>query len=1007
MIMNSSQPKYLSMLLVLLVSLISQNAFTRSISDLAVEALAEDEINETNLTGSISGTVKEAGTGELLIGANVYVKGTTKGTATDVNGEFLIYGVEEGDLILVVSYLGYQQQEIPVTVKEDETLELTVELVWEGFEGGEVLITAQAQGQIAAINEQVASNTIVNVVSRDRIEDVPDVNAAESLGRLPGVSIQRSNGEANKIAIRGLSPKFNTVSINGVRIPSTGNDRSADLSLISSNMLDGIEVSKAITPDMDGDALGGSVNLRLRRAPEEFFGDLRIQNGYTGLQEEYGNYKIVASGGQRFFDNKVGLIANVNLDNNNRSADVFLADNENRRDVRNNNEFRPSLRSISLEERDLVRKRIGFSFIADYKLAKGDLVVNAIYNRLSSEGAIRQNILNASTNRHDYNASATRNNTSIFSISGMLEQNYGWLKFDTGVSFSSTINKNPGTFGANFFQLSAAEPLLLTDEILFGDPRNLPLAFVYDDSSSTGLNNIYRSTSRNRGDELTINANFEIPFEISANIDGSVKMGGKFKKVDRFNDNEQIGRQMYYGADAEARSVFAMALPEIMFPPSDTPYTLHLFQDDYSRSNFLNGDYPLGYTVQTSLIERGFNELLKYDGLYLNYTPQTSFGSDYSGEEEYSAAYIMTTLNLGKWITLIPGVRYEQEHSSYTANVVKFIGDISLDRDLSGILSDTTSTRDLDFLLPMVHLKVNPVEWLSIRLAYTETITRPDFRQYAPLTYVDPFGNFVNAANSQLKSSKARSYDASVSVYQNKLGFFTASYFSKEIEGLIRDVRFPWINGQQILPELSKEELNISGSPLVNTFINNPEVATVEGIELDWQTNFWYLPSLFKGLVLSVNYTILSSETQYPVNFTERIPTNTPPFFEQVLMDTLYVGRIPDQPSNIGNFTIGYDYKGFSARLSYYFQNDNFTGSFGDQFYANGEFIEIDDLFTDSIKRYDLTVKQTFKEKYEVYANFNNLTNEYDQTFYKSFGQFPVNQEYYGFTMDVGFRMKF
>jgi len=976
----------------------------QSFLDTSLEAL---HLNERIIAGSVSGYVLEAGTGEPLIGANVLIKGTLKGAATDVEGYFSVRGIEPGEQTLVVSYLGFKNKEVVIAIVDGEDLELEVELEWEGVTGEVVTITAQARGQVSAINQQIASNTITNVVSKDRIEDVPDVNAAESLGRLPGVSIQRSNGEANKIAIRGLSPKFNTVSINGVRIPSTGDDRSADLSLISSNMLDGIEVSKAITPDMDGDALGGSVNLRLRRAPEEFFGDIRIQTGYTGLQEEYGNYAIVASAGKRFFNNKVGLIGNINVDNTDRSADVFSSNNENRIDVNNGNVIRPSLRSITLEERDLNRNRFGFSLIADYKLPKGDIIVNAIYNSLSSDGAVRQNILNAAGIRHDYNASATKNETSIFSFSSRLEQNFGFFNFDAGVAFSSTVNKNPGTFGANFFQESAADPLLLTDEILFGDPRELPLAFVFDDSSNTGLNFINKSTSRNRGDELTLDANMEIPFQIGRHFNGSLKFGGKYRTIDRFNDREQIGRGMYFGGDAEARSVFASALPEISFPPSDTRYNLDLFQDTYARSNFLDGDYPLGYTVNTDLIERGFNELLSFDGLYLNYTPQTSFGNDYSGEEEYSAAYVMTTINIGEKITLIPGVRFEDESSTYTANLVRFIGNVSIDRDLSEILTDTTSTRTGNFVLPMMHVKVTPIDWLNIRLAYTETITRPDFFQYAPITYVDPFGNFVNAPNTQLSSSEARNYDASISVYQSKLGFFTVSYFNKEIEGLIRFVRFPWLDGQDILPDLNKDELNISGSPLVNTYINNPEIATVEGVELDWQTNFWYLPSVFKGIVLSANYTILSSETQYPVNITQRVPTNTPPFFEEVLVDTLFSGRIPDQPSNIGNLTIGYDYKGFSARLSYYFQNDNFTGNFGSQFFSDGEFVEIDDLFTDSIKRYDLAIKQSFNTDYEVYLNLNNLTNENDRTFFKSFGQFPVNLQYYGFTMDLGFRMKF
>ena len=308
----------------------------------------------------------------------------------------------------------------------------------------------------------------------------------------------------------------------------------------------------------------------------------------------------------------------------------------------------------------------------------------------------------------------------------------------------------------------------------------------------------------------------------------------------------------------------------------------------------------------------------------------------------------------------------------------------------------------------MVHLKYTPNDWLNIRLAYTESITRPDFSQYAPNTFVGQFRDFVNAPNTNLSTSQARNFDASFSVYQSKIGFFTVSGFYKEIEGLIRFVSFPLKEGQTILPEINIPNLN--GEPRINTFVNNEALAYVKGIEFDWQTNFWYLPSVFKGLVLSVNYTIIDSETEYPAFYVENIPIEPrprrPPFNTQVLRDTTYVGRVPDQPSNIANITIGYDYKGFSARLSYYYQNDIFTGNFGSQFFNNGVFTDGDDVFTDNINRLDFTAKQKINDYLEVYANLNNLTNQFDRNYQSSFGSFPTYLQYYGFTMDAGIRIR-
>ena len=144
------------------------------------------------------------------------------------------------------------------------TLELNISLPSEVIEGKPVVVTAQATGQRGAINQQLTSNTIINVVSAEKIRQLPDDNAATALSRLPGVSLM--NGD--QVVIRGVEAKLNQVLINGIQMPSTDmGNRSTNLGFISSNMLSGIEVIKAITPDMDANTVGGVVNLRLASAP--------------------------------------------------------------------------------------------------------------------------------------------------------------------------------------------------------------------------------------------------------------------------------------------------------------------------------------------------------------------------------------------------------------------------------------------------------------------------------------------------------------------------------------------------------------------------------------------------------------------------------------------------------------------------------------------------------------------------------------------------------------------
>jgi outer membrane receptor protein involved in Fe transport len=131
----------------------------------------------------------------------------------------------------------------------------------------EVEVTAQARGQLSAINEQLSANEIKNVVSKDRIRELPDANAAESVARLPGVSIVRYGGEGAKVVIRGLSPKYNKIMVDGVQMAATGSgDRSVNMSMISSYSLEGIEVIKSPTANMDANQVGGAVNFKMKTA---------------------------------------------------------------------------------------------------------------------------------------------------------------------------------------------------------------------------------------------------------------------------------------------------------------------------------------------------------------------------------------------------------------------------------------------------------------------------------------------------------------------------------------------------------------------------------------------------------------------------------------------------------------------------------------------------------------------------------------------------------------------
>ena len=291
---------------------------------------------------TIEGIVKDKKTQKNLIGANVFIVGTSIGASTNTEGKYILKNVKPGSYKVKASYIGYQAVEVDIDLTSSENITQDFELSYVSLQGEAIEVTAQARGQIDAINEQIKAKSIKNIVSSDRIQELPDANAAETVARIPGVSIRREGGEGNKVIIRGLSPKYNKVMVDGTNLASTDPDnRSTDLSMISQYMLEGIEVTKAGTPDQEGDVLGGTVNFKLKKAPSGLHGNFvtqSMQKGlgpytlWNGLQEnnnDYNDYKLVGSLSNRFFGDRLGVLVSLDTEKRNRSSHNLRSSYEN------------------------------------------------------------------------------------------------------------------------------------------------------------------------------------------------------------------------------------------------------------------------------------------------------------------------------------------------------------------------------------------------------------------------------------------------------------------------------------------------------------------------------------------------------------------------------------------------------------------------------------------------------------------------------------------------------
>jgi outer membrane receptor protein involved in Fe transport len=270
---------------------------------------AENNDNTGN-KGIISGRVVDSEKLSLP-GANVYIQSLHKGVVTDNDGNYRILGLDPGEYVISISYVGYKPVEKKVVIKEGANVKVDFQMT-ENEIIGEVIVKGNAGGVLKALNQQLTAPSIMNVISSDQVGRFPDPNIGDALKRIPGIHVQYDQGEAKLISIRGTDPSKSTISINGTSMPGTGDNRAVGVDAIPADMVQSIEVSKAITPDMDGDAIGGAVNLVTRKAPYDKRLSVSLASGYNFLTEDPQiNGNVIF--GDRYFKDKLGVIGSVSL----------------------------------------------------------------------------------------------------------------------------------------------------------------------------------------------------------------------------------------------------------------------------------------------------------------------------------------------------------------------------------------------------------------------------------------------------------------------------------------------------------------------------------------------------------------------------------------------------------------------------------------------------------------------------------------------------------------------
>ncbi len=934
----------------------------------------------------LSGRVLDEVTGEPLIGASVAIENSSKGENTDLQGRFTLAGIDQQQPPVIVSYVGYESKTLRPDLSNTKTI--TVRLRPSSVELDEAVVTGIVEGQIKAMVKMKKAENIKNIVTAEQILTFPDLNAAEVLQRIPGITLQRDQGEGRYVQLRGTPPELTNFNINGEQVPSPeGNFRYVGMDIIPSDQIEAVEVTKVMTPDMDADGIGGSVNIQTKE-PQGGKPQIRatLASGYNNLRGTP-NYNMQFSYGQRF--DKLGFQINGSFFENNQGSDnieykfakgPFFNDTDQEEGQDN---FFVHYREAQLRHYDITRTRISVASTLDYRFSPDSRIyLRGMYNSFNDDEVRRRLVydledpLNATYFLfggvdHDVRARTKQQALSTIALGG--EHKIGEVTIDYQLFYAQASEMEPERFEARFESPGQA----ITIDFDTSDPE-YPRA-TYPNETNAGnatdyenfeLDEMLIEDSDTREDLFTPRVNVTIPYAFNNGQDGYLKFGGKIRS--------RVKRQ-----DIRSRTFGAYRETSILYPGEGGPLNLETASDDFYEDNLLNQGYVL-QNMPSAEVMLDFYEFYPQYFIYSrNETRKNSYNQDYEYEEDIYAAYGMFRHNIGR-LMLLGGLRFER--TDVTRN--RGFGVILNGNRFIGI--DTIDNQRIqDFWLPQLQMKYALTPNVNLRAAVTYTYSRPNYVDVIPSREEDR--NEVSIGNPGLNFPRATNFDLMIERYYRS-SIFSGGLFYKHIDDFVFSYkRF----GREGEPGTGNFPVFEFTKPL------NGQDADVFGAEIQAQFKFDFLPGMLGNFGLFTNYTYTYSRAFLP----RRVPAN---YAEAIIIDPLEddlseffteeereeIG-LPGQAEHTANVALFYDSKKFFVRM---------TANYQDDFLVEiGPDPDLDEYY-DAALRLDLTTNYQLSNQFTIFADWINITNE-PLRFYLGTEDVIKQQEFYSWWTRVGVRM--
>lgn len=918
-------------------------------------------------SGVIAGKVVDSNDQFSLPGASLRIENTNKYTVSDQNGNYQFLNLDPGTYTVLIDYLGYETISQEIVVTENKTATINFELTNGLNELSEVVIVGDyLKGQAKALNQQKNNGNITNIISSDQVGRFPDANVGDALKRVPGITMQNDQGEARNIIIRGLAPELNSVTLNGDRIPSAeGDNRNVQMDLIPSDMISTIEVNKTLTPDMDADAIGGSVNLITRAVPNRERISVTASGGYAPIREK-GLYNSAFVYGNRFFNNKLGVVASGSYQAQNFGSDNIEA--VWKKGV--NDEFYVS--QMDIRKYDVQRIRRSISFSSDFKFNENNrLDLTAIYNwRDDRENRFRtryrniEQVIGEDTNSvigytgeirretkggidNNRNKNRRLEDQRVYNISLRGEHLLSpKLDMDWGVSFSRASEDRPNERYMDFRYRNVD----LTEDLSNGN-RPLVSTVGEDNPRSYSLREITENNNHTAESEFGAKINFRVPFSVIADQKGRLRFGGRLRLKDKKRNNDFFAYESVEGLGSLA----------------EVPNSY------YNGQGYGPGSqYVPGYFASSSYLG---NLDLKNPSLFEESSVPSEFlAVNYKAKESITAGYIRWDQDLSSQTSLIAGVRFENTSIEYTGNYVQ---------DEEDLIGQVTHKNDYLNVLPSITLKHNFNKDFILRTAFTTSIARPNYYSLAPFVNVLRDDTEVLAGNPDLKATYAYNFDVMAENYFENIGIVSGGFFYKKLNNFIytyRNNTFSSADFDQLFPDVTNPiPAGDNNWQLIQE--RNGDHVNVWGFEVALQRQLDFIPGeFFKHLGIYVNYTYTDSKAKGITNSDGEVREGL---------------TLPKTAPHMFNGSLAYENKKFTARISM-----NYTASYLDAIGGDAD----EDSYYDKQLFLDANVSYKFNKNLRIFAEANNLTNQ-ELSYYQGVKSRLMQSEFYQprFTMGLKF----